>query len=72
MNSVPEPASATIADVAKDEVVRMRVTTEERDRWLAAAAADQRTLSDWLRVVANAASSDVKPKPKTKPTKKRG
>lgn len=54
--------SGTLADVSRDDLVRLRLTTEERERWQAAADADQRTLSDWIRVVANAASASVKPK----------
>lgn len=64
-NTNDPPVSATLGDVPKDDVVRLRVTTEERARWQAAAAADQRTLSDWLRVVANAASAPAE-KPKRK------
>lgn len=37
----------------RDAVVRFRATAEEIARWQAAADADQRTLSDWIRVMAN-------------------
>jgi len=55
-------AAVTLGDVPKDFMIRIRVTEEDRERWQAAADADQRTLSDWLRVVANAASANVKTK----------
>lgn len=57
------PVDTVAADMAKDTVVRLRVTADERKRWQDAADRDQRTLSDWLRVVANAAAG---PAPKRK------
>jgi hypothetical protein len=62
------PPTDTLVVVAKDVVVRLRATSEDLKRWQAAADADQRSLSDWLRIVANAAISPVragrKPAPK--------
>jgi len=55
-------AAVTLADVAKDKVIQLRLTADERERWQTAADADQRSLSDWLRVIANAASANVKAK----------
>lgn len=36
--------------------IRVRVTDAERERWGEAAKRDRRTLSDWIRLVADAAS----------------
>jgi hypothetical protein len=36
--------------------IMVNLTHEQRARWLAAATADQRTLPDWLRIVADRAS----------------
>lgn len=63
-NTNAAPGSGTLADVSRDVMIRVRVTEEDRERWQAAADADQRTLSDWLRIVANAASANVKTKRK--------
>lgn len=42
---------------AKSSVMPIRVTPEEKARWQAAAAADRRTLSDWIRIVADDAAA---------------
>lgn len=39
--------------------LRVRVTDAERERWGEAAQRDRRTLSDWIRIVADAASGAV-------------
>ena len=58
-NTNQVPGSGTLDDVPKDVVVRLRLTADERERWQAAADAAQRTLSDWMRVVANAAATST-------------
>lgn len=42
----PEP-------VTKEEVIRLRITTDEKARFNAAATASGRTLSNWIRWIAN-------------------
>jgi hypothetical protein len=36
--------------MAKEHTLKVRITTVDRERWEAAAAADHRTLSDWIRM----------------------
>lgn len=38
----------------KDQVIQIRLGSEDRVRWQTAADLDQRTLSDWIRVTLNA------------------
>jgi hypothetical protein len=51
------------ADVKRDLNVVVRVSAEEREAWRAAADADQRKLSDWIRIAVNA-HLESSPKPK--------
>ncbi|MBX3438008.1 MAG: DUF1778 domain-containing protein [Planctomycetaceae bacterium] len=37
-------------DDVKTERLMIRFTTEQRERWERAAAADRRTLTDWIRI----------------------
>jgi hypothetical protein len=45
----------------RTETIRFRCTPQEVEDFERAAAADQRTVSDWLRFVASRASSNVGP-----------
>ena len=47
-------------DVKRDEQIMVRVTTEQLKAWQAAAAADQRTLADWVRIQCDAAIKPTK------------
>ncbi len=38
-----------LADVTRDKVVQVRLSTEERDSWRAAAAAAGLEMSEWIR-----------------------
>ena len=49
----------------RDRSIRVRVLSEELDRWKAAARAESMSLSDWLRRLANNAAPPL-------PAKKRG
>jgi uncharacterized protein (DUF1778 family) len=40
----------------KDESMRIRVTDDEKEAWARAAAKDGRTVSNWLRYIANRAA----------------
>jgi uncharacterized protein (DUF1778 family) len=40
-------------DERKDESIRIRVTTTEKEAWEAAAERDGRDVSGWLRFIAN-------------------
>jgi hypothetical protein len=40
-------------DERKEESLRIRVTSTEKEAWAAAAAKDGRDLSGWLRFIAN-------------------
>jgi hypothetical protein len=40
-------------DERKEESIRIRVTTSEKDAWSLAAERDGRDLSGWLRFIAN-------------------
>jgi uncharacterized protein (DUF1778 family) len=40
-------------DERKEESIRIRVRTDEKDAWTAAAERDGRDLSGWLRYIAN-------------------
>jgi uncharacterized protein (DUF1778 family) len=40
--------------------IGLRASVEDRARWAAAAAADGRTLGNWIRRVCNAATGNVK------------
>lgn len=40
--------------MAKTVTVQVRLTAEDRSRWLAAANAEDRTLSNWIRRQCNA------------------
>ena len=53
----------------QDKRLDIRATAEDLERWQAAAEADGRTLSSWIRWHLNAASAAVKP---TKATKRGG
>ena len=68
MIPVDAPDSGTLAEMARDKSLLLRLSAEEREAWQAAAEADQRKLSDWIRVTLNAVA---KPKPPTKPKPKR-
>jgi len=50
-----------IEDMTKDVTIQVRCTAEEQARWLAAAQAEDRTLSNWLRRQANEAAPDPAP-----------
>ncbi len=43
-------------DARKEQSVRIRITTDEKDAWSAAAEKDGRDLSGWLRHLANKAA----------------
>jgi hypothetical protein len=43
----------------RDEIVRVRVTAEQRLRYEAAATKARRELSDWLRIVADDAAAEA-------------
>jgi hypothetical protein len=45
-------------DERKEESIRIRVTTSEKEAWEGAAVRDGRDLSGWLRYLANRESSD--------------
>ena len=49
----------TAEDMNKDVTIQVRCTAEEHARWLAAAEAEDRTLSNWLRRQANDAAPSV-------------
>lgn len=59
-------ATDTVADVDKTVTIALRITKDEHRAWLAAAEADGRTLSDWVRRrctgVVTAAPVIIKPK----------
>lgn len=57
----PQPARDAL-DVARDKIVMVRVTEDERKAWQAAADADQRKLADWIRVSVNAQLAVTKTK----------
>ncbi len=44
-------------DERKEESIRIRTTTAEKDAWSAAAERDGRDLSGWLRFIANREAS---------------
>jgi hypothetical protein len=43
----------TLKDMKKDEVIRLRVHDAHKDTWREAAARDGRSMSDWLRWLAD-------------------
>lgn len=45
-------------DEKKDESIRIRTTSAEKDAWEAAAERDGRDLSGWLRFIANREAAD--------------
>ncbi len=45
-------------DERKEESIRIRTTTAEKEAWAAAAARDGRDVSGWLRFLANREASD--------------
>lgn len=49
----------TTEDMNKDVTVQVRLTAEEHKRWLTAAEAEERTLSNWIRRQCNAAAADA-------------
>lgn len=49
----------TAEEMNKDVTVQVRLTAEEHKRWLAAAEAEDRTLSNWIRRQCNAAAPSV-------------
>lgn len=50
----PPPRPRDDLDVTRDKIVMVRLSDEERAAWQAAADADERKVSDWIRVVVNA------------------
>jgi len=54
----PENARALLRDLTPPTTtqVQMRATADEKKRWKAAAAKTDKSLSDWLRDLANAAA----------------
>lgn len=44
-------------DERKEESIRIRITTSEKEAWAMAAVADGRDVSGWLRHLANQAAS---------------
>jgi hypothetical protein len=49
-------------EVKRDEQIMVRLTREQLKAWQAAAAADQRTLADWVRIQCDAAIAAKKPR----------
>jgi hypothetical protein len=49
----------TAEDMNKDVTVQVRLTAEEHKRWLAAAEAEGRTLSNWIRRQCNAQAPSI-------------
>jgi hypothetical protein len=45
-------------DERKEESIRIRVTTTEKDAWTIAAERDGRDVSGWLRFIANREAGD--------------
>ena len=45
-------------DERKEESIRIRVTTAEKEAWAAAAERDGRDVSGWLRFIANREAAD--------------
>lgn len=64
LKSHPPNRSRDDLDVNRAKNIVVRVTEEERKAWQAAADADQRKLSDWIRVVINAQLDGDKPRGK--------
>ncbi len=60
----------TTEDMNKDVTIQVRCTAEEHARWLAAAEAEDRTLSNWLRRQANDAAPSETVLVATTPTRK--
>jgi len=48
-----------MAPEARETEFRGRCTEEQKARWVRAAAAAKRTMSDWLRIVADEAAEKV-------------
>lgn len=48
--------SDTLADVKRDDVISLRLTSEELAVWNVAAESEGRTLSEWIRFQGNAAA----------------
>lgn len=67
-NFRPPTSPSDDPEMKRDEIVTIRLSSDEREAWQAAADADQRKLADWIRIVVNA---QLPAKPK-QPTKKGG
>lgn len=48
----------TADEMNKDVTIQVRLTAEEHKRWLAAATAEDRSLSNWIRRQCNVAAPD--------------